>query len=102
MLGLEACVEFCAPEFVEKNDFGYFEECHTVGVVVLCRIDVLFVVQASEYVRGVTRCRAFVVWVWVSASQRTTFLFWRETHTKGWCTRSPTRPEEGEGRKVPE
>ena len=28
--------------------------------------------------------------------------FWRETHTKGLQARSPTRPEEDEGRKVPE
>ena len=26
--------------------------------------------------------------------------FWRETHTKGLCTGSPTRPEEEKGRKV--
>ena len=43
----------------------------------------------------------FVVWVWVSASQKIT-LFWRETHTKGLSARFPTRPEEDEGRKVPE
>ena len=29
-------------------------------------------------------------------------LFWRETHAKGLRARSPTRPEEDEGRKVPE
>ena len=29
-------------------------------------------------------------------------LFWRETHTKGLRARSPTRPEEDEGRKIPE
>ena len=49
----------------------------------------------------VARCWAFVVWAWVSASQRIPW-FWRETHTKGLCTRSPTRLEEDERRKVPE
>ena len=29
-------------------------------------------------------------------------LFWRETHTKGLCVRLPTKPEEDEGRKVPQ
>ena len=29
-------------------------------------------------------------------------LFWCETHTKGLRTRSPMRPEEDKGRKVPE
>ena len=30
------------------------------------------------------------------------YLFWRETHTKGLCAGSPTRPEKNEGRKVTE
>ena len=47
----------------------------------------------------VTRCWAFVVWLQV---KRSLYLFLHETHTKGLCTRSPTRPEENEGRKVPE
>ena len=29
-------------------------------------------------------------------------LLWRETHAKGLRVRFPTRPEEDEGRKVPE
>ncbi len=29
-------------------------------------------------------------------------LFWRESHTKGLHARFPTRPEEDEGKKVPE
>ena len=37
----------------------------------------------------------------VGASQRIP-LFWHETHTKGFRARFPTRPEEYEGRKVPE
>ena len=28
-------------------------------------------------------------------------LFWRETHAKGLCARSPTRPEEDEGKQSP-
>ena len=36
---------------MEKNDLGYFEECHMVEVVVLCWIGVLFVVQGGKYVR---------------------------------------------------
>ena len=47
-----------------------------------------------------TWCWAFVVWVWISASQKFP-LFWRKTHTKGLRTRFPTRPEEDEGRKIP-
>ena len=41
------------------------------------------------------------MWVWVSASQKIP-LFWRETHTKGLRVRFRTRPEEDEGRNVPE
>ena len=37
----------------------------------------------------------------VGGSQRIP-LFWHETHTKSLRVRSPTRPEEDEGRKVPE
>ena len=49
----------------------------------------------------VTRCWAFVVWVWVPV-RGSLCLFWRETHTKGLRARFPTSPEEDEGRKVPE
>ena len=41
---------------------------------------------------SVTLCWAFVVWVWVSASQKIP-LFWRKTHTNGLSTRFSTRPE---------
>ena len=41
------------------------------------------------------------VGVWVLV-RRSLCLFWRETCTKGLCARFATRPEEDEGRKVPE
>ena len=44
-----------ALQCVKKNGLGYFKECHTVGVVVLCRIGVLVDVQGGEYVRGESR-----------------------------------------------
>ena len=40
--------------------------------------------------------------VWGVLVRRSLCLFWRETHPKGLYTRSPTRREEDEGRKVPE
>ena len=43
------------------------------------------------------------LWVWVWMTVRGSFcLFWREIHTKRVRARLPTRPEEDEGRKVPE
>ena len=39
------------------------------------------------------------MWVCVDESQ-TIPLFWRETHTKGLCAGSPTRPKKEEGIKV--
>ena len=41
---------------------------------------------------------AFVVWVWVSASQKIP-SFWCETYTNGLRAWFPTKPEEDEGRK---
>ena len=46
---------FALKKYAEKNDLGYFEECHRVGVVVLCRVSGLVVVQGGEYVRGESR-----------------------------------------------
>ena len=45
-------LSYALQKFVEKKDFVYFEEYHTVDVLVLCLIGVLVVVQGSEYVRG--------------------------------------------------
>ena len=44
-------------------------------------------------------CFCGCVWVPVRWS---ICLFWRETHTKSLCKRSPMRPEEDKGRKVPD
>ena len=51
-------------------------------------------------VTNMARWWAFVVWMWLSASQRIS-LFWREAHTKSLRTRFPTRPEEDEERQGP-
>ena len=50
---------------------------------------------------SVTRWVAFV-YVGVGAIQKTPLSFWRETRTKDLRARFPMRPEEDEGRKVPE
>ena len=52
-----------------------------------------------------TLCWPFVVLVCVCVCvsvRESLCLLWRETHTKGLSTRSPTRPEVDEGMKVPE
>ena len=41
------------------------------------------------------------LWVWVPVRE-SLCLFWCETHTKSLRARTPTRPEEDEGKKVPE
>ena len=65
-------LSYAVQKCVEKNTLGYFEECHTVGVVVLFRIGVLVVVlfrigllvvllQGGKYVRSGSR--SFIIFV---------------------------------------
>ena len=41
------------------------------------------------------------LWVWMPVRE-SLCLFWRETHPKGLCLRSPTRPDVDEGRNIRE